>query len=72
MLSWWQDVTGPSVASTAILYIFDIFGYSEQALQGADILSTGDAGNQYQVFMPDFFAGTPADIAWYTEQPLTI
>ncbi|KAG0651362.1 putative AIM2 family [Hyphodiscus hymeniophilus] len=58
-------VTGPLTASTAVLYIFDIFGFSNQALQGADILATGNTHNHYQVFVPDFFAGTPADITWY-------
>jgi len=58
-------VTGPANASKAILYIFDIFGYFPQSLQGADILSTSDKDNQYQVFMPDWFEGNPADISWY-------
>jgi len=59
------DVTGPSNASKAILYIYDIFGYFPQSLQGADILATSDDTNKYQVFMPDFFEGSPADISWY-------
>jgi len=58
-------VTGPSDASKAILYIYDIFGYFPQSLQGADILSTSDKDHTYQVFMPDFFEGKPADISWY-------
>jgi hypothetical protein len=58
------DVTGPADASKAILYIYDIFGYFPQSLQGADILSTSDKDNQYQVFMPDWFEGKPADISW--------
>jgi len=58
-------VTGPANASKAILYIYDIFGYFPQSLQGADILSTSDKDNQYQVFMPDWFEGKPADISWY-------
>lgn len=58
-------VTGPADASKAILYIFDIFGFFPQSLQGADILSTSDKHNQYQVFMPDFFDGKPADISWF-------
>ncbi|KAE9380398.1 dienelactone hydrolase family protein-like protein [Stipitochalara longipes BDJ] len=58
-------VTGPENASKAILYIYDIFGYFPQSLQGADILSTSDKDNQYQVFMPDWFEGNPADISWY-------
>jgi dienelactone hydrolase len=59
------DVTGPSDASKALLYIFDIFGYFPQSLQGADILATSDDNTKYQVFMPDFFEGSPADISWY-------
>jgi len=58
------DVTGPANASKAILYVYDIFGYYPQSLQGADILSTSDKDHTYQVFMPDFFEGNPADISW--------
>jgi len=58
-------VTGPSTASKALFVIFDIFGYFPQTIQGADILSTSDKDHQYQVFMPDFFEGKPADISWY-------
>ncbi|KAL8873529.1 MAG: hypothetical protein Q9174_001010 [Haloplaca sp. 1 TL-2023] len=49
--------TGPSTATSAILIIYDIFGYSPQALQGADILAHADQHHQYKVFMPDFFKG---------------
>ncbi|KUJ14342.1 dienelactone hydrolase [Mollisia scopiformis] len=58
-------VTGPESAKLAILVIYDIFGYFPQTIQGADILATSDEKHQYQVFMPDFFEGNPADIAWY-------
>jgi len=58
-------VTGPSTASTAILFVSDIFGYFPQTLQGADILATSDHDHQYQVFMPDFFDGQPLDISVY-------
>ncbi|RDW92494.1 hypothetical protein BP5796_01888 [Coleophoma crateriformis] len=57
-------VTGPS-SGKALLYVFDIFGFFPQSLQGADILSTSDKHNQYRVFMPDFFHGKPADITWF-------
>ncbi|KAF2083303.1 carboxymethylenebutenolidase [Saccharata proteae CBS 121410] len=57
--------TGPSSAKHAILVIYDIFGFFPQTLQGADILATSDKERQYQVFMPDFFEGKPADISWY-------
>ena len=58
------DVTGPASAKTAILVIYDIFGFFPQTLQGADILANSDKNHTYQVFMPDFFEGEPADIAW--------
>jgi len=58
-------VTGPSDATTAILFIFDIFGYFPQSLQGADILATSGKDHKYQVFMPDFFDGKPVPIEWY-------
>lgn len=43
----------------------DIFGFFPQTQQGADILAHSDSSHQYQVFMPDFFDGSPADISWY-------
>lgn len=58
-------VTGPSSASQGILIIYDIFGFFPQTIQGADILAHADKEHQYQVFMPDFFEGNPADISWY-------
>lgn len=58
-------MTGPSDASKAILSVYDIFGFVPQTLQGADILATGDTEQNYQVFVPDFFEGNPADISWY-------
>jgi len=57
--------TGPSDAKQAILIIYDIFGYFPQTIQGADILAYGDKEKPYQVFIPDFFEGNPADISWY-------
>ena len=42
-----------------------MFGFFPQTLQGADILAYGDKEKPYQVFMPDFFEGKPADISWY-------
>ncbi|KAL8760153.1 MAG: hypothetical protein Q9199_000291 [Rusavskia elegans] len=51
--------TGPSTATSAIFIIYDIFGFSSQTLQGADILAHADQNHQYQVFMPDFFKGKP-------------
>lgn len=59
------DVTGPSDATKGVLIIFDIFGYYPQTLQGADILSSSDAKQKYQVFMPDWFKGEPCPIEMY-------
>lgn len=56
--------TGPSSASQGILVIYDIFGFFPQTIQGADILAHSGKEN-YQVFMPDWFDGNPADISWY-------
>ncbi|KAL1965236.1 hypothetical protein VTN77DRAFT_5990 [Rasamsonia byssochlamydoides] len=61
-------VTGPESATEAILIIYDIFGFWPQTIQGADILATADALRKYRVFMPDFFEGSPADVAWYPPQ----
>jgi len=57
--------TGPPTATRAILIIYDIFGFFPQTLQGADILAHSDSEHPYQVFIPDFFEGEPADISWY-------
>ncbi|KAL9054069.1 MAG: hypothetical protein Q9162_004398 [Coniocarpon cinnabarinum] len=60
--------TGSPTAEKAILFLFDIFGFYPQTLQGADILATGDKEQHYSVFMPDWFDGKPADISWYPPQ----
>ncbi|WVQ78701.1 hypothetical protein IAT38_000788 [Cryptococcus sp. DSM 104549] len=52
-------VVGPEDAKTAVLYTYDIFGFSPQILQGADLV----ASQGYKVVMPDFLLGyyaTPA------------
>lgn len=59
------DVTGPSNATQAILAVYDIFGFFPQTIQGVDILAHSDKEHPYQVFVPDFFDGEPADISWY-------
>jgi dienelactone hydrolase len=46
----------------------DIFGFFEQTLQGADIMSSSDPEKKCRVFIPDFFEGHPADISWYPPQ----
>jgi dienelactone hydrolase len=45
--------------------VYDIFGFFSQTLQGADILAHSDSDHPYQIYMPDFFEGKPADISWY-------
>ncbi|KAG0157351.1 hypothetical protein PDIDSM_4536 [Penicillium digitatum] len=57
-------VTGPESATKAILVVYDIFGFFDQTIQGADILATS-TDQKYRVFIPDFFEGSPADISWY-------
>ncbi|KAK5115040.1 hypothetical protein LTR62_001737 [Meristemomyces frigidus] len=57
--------TGPKTAKSAILMIYDIFGFFPQTIQGADILAHADQDHQYQVFIPDFFDGKPVPIEWY-------
>lgn len=63
------DVTGPADAEHAIIIVYDIFGYFEQTLQGADILAYGDDAHKYRVYMPDWFKGQPCPIEWYDQQP---
>ncbi|KAG5947388.1 hypothetical protein E4U59_001211 [Claviceps monticola] len=58
-------VTGASDATKVLLVIYDIFGYFEQTLQGADILAHSDADDKCKVLIPDWFEGSPADIEWY-------
>lgn len=62
-LTYQPDTTGPSGATSAIFIVYDIFGFSPQALQGADILAHADKSHQYQVFMPDFFYGKPLPLS---------
>lgn len=51
--------TGPEDATKGIVVIYDIFGYFEQTLQGADILATSDDHHKYRVVIPDWFKGEP-------------
>lgn len=57
-------MTGPTDAKCALLFIFDIFGYFPQTIQGADILASS-SDSPYLVVMPDFFEGSPAKLEWY-------
>ncbi|KAF3310418.1 hypothetical protein TWF173_009532 [Orbilia oligospora] len=45
---------------TGIFFVYDIFGYFKQTLQGADILALTGPG--HVVVMPDFFFGKPMDV----------
>lgn len=54
-------VVGPASSAKAIFILYDIFGFSPQILQGADIVAS--AG--YTVFMPDFFVGRYAEAKWF-------
>ncbi|CAK7238330.1 hypothetical protein SEUCBS140593_010556 [Sporothrix eucalyptigena] len=54
--------TGPDDASKGIIYVNDIFGYKDQSLQGADILSVTNTHQKYKVLFPDFFDGEPAPL----------
>ena len=65
LLTSLEDVTGPDDAKKAILFIFDVFGYFPQSLQGADILANSDDHQKYKVFIPDWFDGKPCPIEWY-------
>ncbi|KAK4102173.1 alpha/beta-hydrolase [Parathielavia hyrcaniae] len=57
-------VTGPADATKGIVVIYDIFGYFDQTLQGADILATSHS-QKYKVVIPDWFKGEPCPIEWY-------
>ncbi|MCJ1260381.1 hypothetical protein MMC22_000241 [Lobaria immixta] len=54
-------VTGSSSATTGILFVYDIFRFSPQGIQGADILAHTDPSHEYQVFVPDFLRGQNID-----------
>ncbi|KAK7928916.1 dienelactone hydrolase [Apiospora marii] len=53
-------ITGPAQATRGIISVFDIFGYTDQTLQGADILAS-----KHKVFMPDWFHGSPCPMEWF-------
>ncbi|KAL7962576.1 Alpha/Beta hydrolase protein [Trichoderma compactum] len=62
---WKTYVTGPADATKAIVVIYDIFGYFDQTVQGADILAYSDDHHKYKVFIPDWFKGKPCPIECY-------
>lgn len=63
-------MTGPHEATKGIVAVFDIFGYFDQTIQGADILAASDRHQKYKVFMPDWFNGSPCPAEWYRAAPL--
>lgn len=66
---WNTDVTGPADAAKGIVVVFDIFGFKDQTIQGADILATSDDHQKYRVFMPDWFDGEPCPVEWFVSGP---
>jgi dienelactone hydrolase len=56
---------GPEDAKAAVLVVYDVFGYSPQILQGADILASGG----YRVVMPDFLQGSYATADMFSGTP---
>ncbi|PYH81341.1 hypothetical protein BO82DRAFT_432681 [Aspergillus uvarum CBS 121591] len=54
-------ITGSQDAAYGLIDIYDIFGLSNQTLQGADLLA---ARLHAVVLVPDFFHGDKADPAW--------
>ncbi|PCG93921.1 Hypothetical protein PENO1_060710 [Penicillium occitanis (nom. inval.)] len=60
-------VTGDKTATRAIVWVFDIFGYSLQTLRGADIVAaslSSSSKGPVAVLVPDWFDGTVANKAW--------
>lgn len=55
-------VTGPTMSERAIFFCYDVFGFYEPTLQGADILTNN---REYLVVMPDFFNGRPIKMEWF-------
>lgn len=61
------DVAGDKTATRAIVWVFDIFGYSPQTLRGADIVAaslSSSSKGPVAVLVPDWFDGTVANKAW--------
>ncbi|WVQ91996.1 hypothetical protein IAS59_005804 [Cryptococcus gattii] len=55
---------GPEDAKVSVLVVYDVFGYSPQILQGADII----ASQGYRVVMPDFLVGNCATPDMFTPE----
>lgn len=59
-------MTGDSSSTRGILFIYDVFGYTAQTLQGADILANSEL--QSIVVIPDLFRGEYMKKEWYAEK----
>ena len=60
-------VTGPRDAQKAVYFLFDVFGFTNPTLQGADIL--GAKGKEpYLVIVPDLFDGKPVQPEWFADK----
>jgi dienelactone hydrolase len=58
--------SGPDSANTALILIYDVFGFGAQIQQGADLLAhTTSKEHQFQVYIPDFLEGNLADPGWF-------
>ncbi|KAJ4393338.1 hypothetical protein N0V93_002546 [Gnomoniopsis smithogilvyi] len=57
-------ITGTEEPTKGIVSIYDIFGFFDQTIQGADILAL-NGYQKYKVFMPDWFNGNAVPIEWY-------
>jgi dienelactone hydrolase len=56
------DITGSASSTSALLSVYDVFGFAPQTLQGADILATTLG---VRVVVPDFLDGRYAQGSWY-------
>jgi dienelactone hydrolase len=60
-------ITGPKDAYKAIYFIYDVFGFTNPSLQGADILAS-QGKEPYLVIMPDLFDGKPVQPEWFADR----
>ncbi|KAL7419773.1 hypothetical protein Q5752_005689 [Cryptotrichosporon argae] len=55
-------VVGPEDSDKVIVFVYDVFGFSPQIIQGADLL----ASQGFRVVMPDFLVGKYVDAAMFS------
>lgn len=68
-----EDATGPDDATRGIVVVYDIFGYFDQTVQGADILANSDAHHKYKVVMPDWYdVPVPWDVLIGSLPPISV